>query len=46
MVRRPLAWEYDGKGTPYVPSLLLLDDALYFLSGNKAVLSCVNCQDG
>ena len=41
-----VAWEYPGKGTPYVPSLLLCDNALYFLAGNKAVLSCVNAKTG
>ena len=41
-----LAWEYAGKGTPYVPSLLLCEGSLYFLSGNKAVLSCVNAKTG
>ncbi len=41
-----VAWKYDGKGTPYVPSPLLYDDALYFLSSNKAILSCVDAKTG
>ncbi len=41
-----VAWKYDGKGTPYVPSPLLYGDRLYFLSGNKAILSCVDAGTG
>jgi outer membrane protein assembly factor BamB len=41
-----VTWRYDGKGTPYVPSPLLYEDKLYFLSGNKAILSCVDAKSG
>ena len=40
-----IAWQHD-KGTPYVPSPLLYGDTLYFLSGNKAILSCFDAQSG
>lgn len=38
-------WRHD-KGTPYVPSPLLYDGALYFASGNNAVLSRVDVTTG
>ena len=38
-------WKHD-KSTPYVPSPLLVDDLLYFVSGNNGVLSCFNAQNG
>ena len=41
-----VAWKYAGKGTPYVPSPLLYGDTLYFLDGNRAVLSCVDASSG
>lgn len=41
-----VAWKYDGKGTPYVPSPLLYGDALYFLDNNRAILSCVDAKSG
>jgi outer membrane protein assembly factor BamB len=41
-----IAWTYDGKGTPYVPSPLLLGDELYFLQENRAVLSCLDAKNG
>lgn len=41
-----VAWEYDGRGTPYVPSPLLYDDKIYFLSVNRAILSCVDAKNG
>lgn len=41
-----VVWKYDGRGTPYVPSPLLLDDTLYFLDNNKAILSCVDAVSG
>lgn len=43
---KALAWTYEGKGTPYVPSPLLYDDALYFLDSNKAMVSCVDAKTG
>lgn len=41
-----IAWSYDGKGTPYVPSPLLYGDDLYFLQENRAVLSCLDAKTG
>jgi len=41
-----IAFSYEGKGTPYVPSPLLYGDELYFLQENRAVLSCVDAQTG
>ena len=41
-----VAWNYDGKGTPYVPSPLLYDGCLYFVDTNKAMLSCVDADTG
>ena len=41
-----VAWRYEGKGTPYVPSPLLYDDTLYFLDNNRAILSCVDALSG
>jgi outer membrane protein assembly factor BamB len=41
-----IAWNYEGKGTPYVPSPLLYGNELYFLQENRAVLSCVDAQTG
>ena len=41
-----IAWTYDGKGTPYVPSPLLLGHELYFLQENRAVLSCLDAKSG
>lgn len=38
-------WKHD-KSTPYVPSPLLVDDLLYFVSGNNGMLSCFNAQNG
>lgn len=43
---RAIAWTYDGKGTPYVPSPLLLGDELYFLQENRAMLSCLDAKTG
>lgn len=33
-----------NKGTPYVPSPLLVDDLIYYVSGNNGILSCVNAR--
>jgi len=38
-------WTHN-KGTPYVPSPLLVDDLLYFLSGNNGILTCLNAKTG
>ncbi len=43
---KSLAWVYKGKSTPYVPSMLLYEDLLYFLDTNRAVLSCVDAKTG
>jgi outer membrane protein assembly factor BamB len=40
-----LRWRY-GKGTPYVPSPLLLNDRLVFTHGNNALLTVLNCKTG
>lgn len=41
-----VAWTYEGKGTPYVPSPLLYEGRLYFLQENRAALSCVDARTG
>lgn len=38
-------WTHN-KGTPYVPSPLLVNDLLYFLSGNNGILTCLNAKTG
>jgi len=43
---KSVAWRYEGKGTPYVPSMLLHENLLYFLDTNRAVLSCVDAKTG
>jgi outer membrane protein assembly factor BamB len=40
-----LLWSQD-RNTPYVPSPLLAGGALYFLSGNNGLLSCVDVATG
>jgi outer membrane protein assembly factor BamB len=40
-----LAWRY-GKGTPYVPSPLLLEDRLIFTQANEALLTILNRKTG
>jgi outer membrane protein assembly factor BamB len=40
-----VVWSHD-KSMPYVPSPLLYDDTLYFLSGNAAVISCFDAKTG
>lgn len=35
-----------SKGTPYVPSPLLVDDLIYFVSGNNGIVSCVSAKTG
>jgi len=41
-----VAWVYKDKGTPYVPSMALHDDRLYFLDTNRAMLACVDAKTG
>ncbi len=41
-----VAWSYEGKGTPYVPSPTLYNGLLYFLDNNRAILSCLDGQTG
>jgi len=38
-------WTHN-KGTPYVPSPLLVGDLLYFVSGNNGILTCLNTKTG
>jgi outer membrane protein assembly factor BamB len=40
-----ILWKYD-KGTPYVPSPLLLGDRLYFVQVNNALLTCLDIKTG
>lgn len=40
-----LLWRY-GKGTPYVPSPLLVDDRLVFTQANQALLTILNRKTG
>ena len=40
-----LAWSYD-RDTPYVPSPLLYDGALYFLKSNSGILTCLDAASG
>jgi outer membrane protein assembly factor BamB len=40
-----VAWSYD-RDTPYVPSPLLYDGALYFLKSNSGILTCLDASSG
>lgn len=40
-----LLWSHD-RHTPYVPSVLLYDDQLYFLKHFKSILSCLDAASG
>lgn len=40
-----ILWKYD-KGTPYVPSPLLVDGRLYFTKVNSAVMTCLDIKTG
>ena len=40
-----VAWSYD-RDTPYVPSPLLYDGALYFLKSNSGILTCLDASTG
>ncbi|RKU29802.1 hypothetical protein C6497_05515 [Candidatus Poribacteria bacterium] len=40
-----IAWQYQAD-TPYVPSPLLHGDVIYFLSGNRGILSAIDTNTG
>jgi outer membrane protein assembly factor BamB len=40
-----VAWHHD-RGTPYVPSPLLVGERLYFTQANNALLTCLNVHSG
>ena len=40
-----IAWQYE-RDTPYVPSLLLYGDLLYFFKKNDSILSCLDAKTG
>ncbi len=40
-----IRWNHD-RHTPYVPSLLLYDDKVYFLKHNKNIFSCLDAATG
>jgi outer membrane protein assembly factor BamB len=40
-----IAWSLN-RDTPYVPSPVLSGERLYFLSGNKGILSCLDARSG
>ena len=40
-----LIWSHP-RGTPYVPSPLLLDDRIYFLRSNSNILTCLDAKTG
>jgi outer membrane protein assembly factor BamB len=40
-----IIWSYK-RGTPYVPSPLLIGDRLYFTQANDALLTCLNAKTG
>ncbi|MCC6232268.1 MAG: PQQ-like beta-propeller repeat protein [Verrucomicrobiales bacterium] len=40
-----IRWRHD-RGTPYVPSPILLEDTLYFVAGNNATLSRLDARSG
>jgi outer membrane protein assembly factor BamB len=40
-----IAWRHD-RGTPYVPSPLLVGDRLYFNQSNNALLTCLDAKTG
>jgi len=42
---RAVLWEYN-RDTPYLPSPLLYEGALYFLKSNENILTCLNVQIG
>jgi outer membrane protein assembly factor BamB len=40
-----VVWRY-GQDTPYVPSTLVYEDRIYFLKGNRGILSCLDARTG
>lgn len=40
-----IAWSHN-RGTPYVPSPLLVDDRLYLFASNNGILSCFDAKTG
>jgi len=40
-----ILWEYN-QDTPYTPSPVLMRGKLYFLKGNKGILTCLDAKDG
>jgi len=40
-----VVWRHD-RGTPYVPSPLLVDGLLYFTQANNALLTCLDAKSG
>ncbi|HAH24535.1 MAG TPA: hypothetical protein DCL77_12425 [Prolixibacteraceae bacterium] len=40
-----ILWEYN-QDAPYTPSGVLMDGKLYFLKGNKGVMTCLDAKDG
>lgn len=42
---KAVAWSYD-KDTPYVPSPLLHEGALYFFDNNRPILTCLDARTG
>jgi outer membrane protein assembly factor BamB len=41
-----IAWKRGDPGAPYVPSPLLVDELLYFMSSNKGIVTCLNAKTG
>ncbi len=41
-----IAWKRGDPGAPYVPSPLLYDNLLYFMSSNKGIVTCLNAKTG
>jgi outer membrane protein assembly factor BamB len=42
---KAVRWRFD-RDTPYVPSMLLYGERLYFIKHNKGILSCFNTRSG
>lgn len=40
-----ILWEYN-QDAPYTPSGVLMDGKLYFLKGNKGIMTCLDAKDG
>jgi len=41
-----IPWKRISKGAPYVPSPLLYEGLLYYLGGNKGILTCLEAKTG